>query len=104
MTKKVGHTPRMAALRSARSEISAGAYNVGAAKAHLSEILDLVEQTGKEVLLTRRGRPVTRLVPVPQGMSIVGAGQDDPDINHEVIAKDDWWGALPETETQDWYG
>ena len=94
----------MAALRSARPEISAGAYNVGAAKAHLSEILDLVEQTGKEVLLTRRGRPVARLVPVPQGMSIVGAGQDDPDINHEVIAKGDWWGALQETETQDWYG
>jgi hypothetical protein len=37
-------------------------------------------------------------------MSFVGAGQDDPDINHEVIAKGDWWGALPETETQDWYG
>jgi prevent-host-death family protein len=101
MTKKV---VILWQLRDRHARKFPGAYNVGAAKAHLSEILDLVEQTGKEVLLTRRGRPVARLVPVPQGVSIVGAGQDDPNINHEVIAKDKWWGALSEAETQDWYG
>ena len=37
-------------------------YNVAEAKAHLSEILERVE-SGEEVLLTRRGRPVARLVP-----------------------------------------
>ncbi len=37
-------------------------YNVAQAKAHLSEILELVE-SGEEVLLTRRGAPVARVVP-----------------------------------------
>jgi prevent-host-death family protein len=93
----------MAARKSARTE-SSDQYNVGAAKAHLSEILDFVEQTGKEIVLTRRGRPVARLVPVRRTVSILGAGEDDPNINHEVVAEDDWWGALTDAETQDWYG
>jgi prevent-host-death family protein len=33
------------------------------AKTHLSELLDRVEQ-GEELVITRRGRPVARLVPV----------------------------------------
>jgi len=38
-------------------------YNVGEAKTHLSEILEHVEETGEEILLTRRGRPVARVIP-----------------------------------------
>lgn len=38
-------------------------YNVGDAKTHLSKILDHVEETGEEIVLSRRGRPVARVVP-----------------------------------------
>jgi prevent-host-death family protein len=38
------------------------AYNVAEAKTHLSEILERVE-AGEEILLTRRGKPVARVVP-----------------------------------------
>ena len=51
MTNFDGHNQAMAA-----------SYNVAQAKARLSEILERVE-TGEEIVLTRRGRPVARLVP-----------------------------------------
>jgi prevent-host-death family protein len=38
-------------------------YSVTAAKAHLSAILDHVERTQQEVVLTRRGKPIARIVP-----------------------------------------
>lgn len=40
-----------------------GSYALADAKAHLSEIIDHVEVTGEEVVVTRHGKPVVRLVP-----------------------------------------
>jgi prevent-host-death family protein len=42
--------------------IEVGAYE---AKTHLSSLLDKVEQ-GEEVVITRHGRPIARLVPTRQ--------------------------------------
>ncbi len=42
-----------------------GAYSVAQAKAHLSEILKLVEG-GQKVAITKRGRPVATIVPVQE--------------------------------------
>jgi prevent-host-death family protein len=42
--------------------IEKNSYNVGDAKAHLSAILEHVEKTGEEIVLTRRGKPVARVV------------------------------------------
>jgi prevent-host-death family protein len=39
------------------------------AKTHLSELVDQVASGGEDVLITKRGRPVARLVPVPSGDS-----------------------------------
>ncbi len=44
-------------------EPSKNSYNVGEAKTHLSEILERVEENGEEIMLTRRGKPVARVVP-----------------------------------------
>lgn len=38
-------------------------YGLTEARAHLSEIISHVEATGEEVIVTRRGKPVVRLVP-----------------------------------------
>jgi prevent-host-death family protein len=78
------------------------AYNVAEAKARLSEILQRVSE-GEEVLLTRRGQPIARVIPIAKKTSILGAGKHDPNINHDVVARDDWWKPLRDDETREWY-
>lgn len=78
-------------------------YNVAQAKTHLSEILEQVEE-GEEIVLTRRGKPVARVVPGGRtGMSILGAGTQDPNIDPRVLASDNWWKPLSQNEAQVWY-
>ena len=77
-------------------------YNVAEAKAHLSDILDRVA-TGEEVLLTKRGKPIARVVPVERSASILGAGLHDPNINRDVLAEDTWWKPLSGEEADAWY-
>jgi prevent-host-death family protein len=48
------------------SKISDLTYGTFDAKAKLSEILKKVEQ-GKEIIITRHGRAVAKVVPVPRG-------------------------------------
>ncbi len=40
------------------------AYNVAAAKSQLSDLLGRVAYGGETILITRRGKPMARLVPV----------------------------------------
>ena len=78
-------------------------YNVAEAKTRLSEILRRVS-AGEEILLTRRGRPIARLIPVATRISnILGAGKHNPNINFDVIARDEWWKSMPDEETRTWY-
>lgn len=78
-------------------------YNVAEAKSHLSEILERVAE-GEEVLLTRRGKPLARLVPASRtGGNILGSGREDPNINFEALASDAWWQAAFDEETTPWY-
>jgi prevent-host-death family protein len=77
-------------------------YNVAEAKTRLSEILQRVSE-GEEVLLTRRGRPIARVIPAARTSNILGAGKQDPNINLEVVARDDWWKPMAEDESRSWY-
>jgi len=79
-------------------------YNVAEAKSRFSEILDRVSR-GEEILLTRRGRPVARVLPTAPAElpSILGAGRHDPNINHDVIGEDHWWQPMSDEETKPWY-
>lgn len=43
------------------------------AKAHLSALVERVEQAGEEIVITRRGRPAARLVPVDDDSAIESA-------------------------------
>ncbi len=49
--------------RHQKNDLKKNSYNVGDAKTHLSEILEHVEETGEEIVLTRRGKRVARVVP-----------------------------------------
>lgn len=75
-------------------------FNIAEAKSHLSELLERVSN-GEEILLTRRGKPIARLVPAthPDG-SVLGAGRSDPNINLNVLAANQWWKT---TSDESWY-
>ena len=78
-------------------------YNVAEAKTHLSEILERVSE-GEEILLTRRGKPVARVIPAGStAVNVLGAGTHDPNINFDILDRDDWWKPLPEGEAKTWY-
>lgn len=53
------------------------------AKAHLSEIVERVATTGEEVLITRRGKPMARLVPIDDSSAIESA------LAHLLAARED---------------
>ena len=57
-------------------------FNVHEAKTHFSRLLDLVIE-GEEILITRNGIPVAELVPARQQGLVLGAGQDDANINRD---------------------
>ena len=77
-------------------------YNVAEAKTHLSDILAQVA-AGEEVLLTKRGKPIARVVPIARTASVLGAGVDDANINHDVLTEDAWRKALSDDEAAGWY-
>ena len=78
-------------------------YNIADAKMHLSEILERVSE-GEEILLTRRGKLIARLVPAGQtAVNILGTGTHDPNINADILKRDNWWKPIPEKEAQSWY-
>ena len=52
------------------------------AKAQLSALVERVASTGEEVLITRRGRPMARLVPVDDDSAIESA------MAHLLAARD----------------
>ena len=52
------------------------------AKAHLSALVERVASTGEEVVITRRGKPVARLVPVDDESAIESA------LAHLLAARD----------------
>jgi prevent-host-death family protein len=79
-------------------------FSVADAKSRFSEILKRVAE-GEEIIVTRRGKPVARVLPAVGApvRSILGAGRNHPNINHDVIANDDWWKAMSDDEAKDWY-
>jgi prevent-host-death family protein len=72
-------------------------FNVHEAKTQFSKLLDQVLQ-GEEVVITRNGMPVAELVPARERPFPLGAGRNDPSINHEVLRKDEWWRPMTDEE------
>lgn len=72
-------------------------FNIHDAKTHLSRIIERVER-GEEVIISRAGSPVAKLVPLAQAVHRTGRGSlrgtlvvaddwDSPEVN-EAIARD----------------
>jgi prevent-host-death family protein len=74
-------------------------YNVHDAKTQFSKLLDRVLE-GEEVLITRNGVPVAELVPARKRPFPLGAGRDDPAINQEALASNEWWRPMTDEEVE----
>jgi prevent-host-death family protein len=67
--------------------------NVSEARQHLPSLVDDVAESGEEVLITRRGQPLARLVPFRPA----NAGQGTPSLRELPIkVADDFDAPLPE--------
>ena len=68
-----------------------------AAKTHLLELLDQVNTRRKPVTITKRGRPVARLVPIdePSPVSIFGCMKGTFKITGDIVGPEpDAWEAM----------
>ncbi len=72
----------------------------GKLKAHLLQVLRELEQTGENVIITDRDRPVARITPIKQGITMEEAFADVygklvilEDINAPTI--EEWGDLLP---------
>lgn len=70
----------------------------GKLKAHLLQVLRELEQTGENVIITDRDRPVARIIPIKQGITMEEAFADVygklvilEDINAPTIEE---WGDI----------
>ena len=65
----------------------------GEFKARCLELIDEVAETGEEIVVTKRGEPVVRLVPIPaKGKVFFGAMKGTATIHGDIIGPffDDW--------------
>jgi prevent-host-death family protein len=67
------------------SEVSAEQFNIHEAKTHLSRIIDQVEQ-GKEIVISRAGKPVAKVVPLTEHVHRVGRGS----LRGKIVLAEDW--------------
>jgi prevent-host-death family protein len=67
------------------------------AKSRLSELVKRAKQ-GEEVILSRHGRPVVKLIALPPAKRILGRARG---IVQEVDK--DWWKPMADEEAEDFY-
>jgi len=78
--------------------VTTHAYNIYEAKTHLSRLVNEVE-AGEEVVISRNGRPVAKLVPVePERKPRVGGF-----LKGKIWIADDF-DEFTEQDERDWYG
>ena len=75
------------------AENAAAQFNIHEAKTQLSRIVERVER-GEEVIISRAGRPVAKVVPLPKRVHRTGAGT----LRGRIVLADDW--DSPETNAR----
>lgn len=74
-------------------------YNIHQAKTQFSRLLALIGQ-GESVIIAKNGVPVAELVPYQRKGLQLGAGRNDPDVEHQTVSSD-WWRAMSDEEAED---
>jgi prevent-host-death family protein len=75
------------------AENAAAQFNIHEVKTQLSRIIERVER-GEEVVISRAGRPVAKVVPLPTRVRRTGAGS----LKGRIVLSDDW--DSPETNQE----
>jgi prevent-host-death family protein len=68
-----------------KTEIPAGEF-----KTHCLALLDEVAETGREIIVTKRGKPVAKLTPIEPPKSLKGSVTILGDIIGPAFDDDDW--------------
>jgi prevent-host-death family protein len=68
-------------------------------RANCFKILDHVQNSHAEIIITKRGKPIAKLTPMPQVPNkdpllgaMQGLGRDIADLTEPVVAPEDWEG------------
>lgn len=72
------------------------AVNASKFKAECLGLLDEVAQTGQEIVVTKRGKPVARVVPVEEPPSLLGSITYNVSDEELIAPLDEPWDALRE--------
>lgn len=64
---------------------AAAQFNIHEAKTNLSRIIERVER-GEEIVISRAGTPVAKVVPLVRRMKRTGRGS----LRHGLVAAEDW--------------
>jgi prevent-host-death family protein len=64
---------------------TAAQFNIHEAKTNLSRIIERVEH-GEEIVISRAGTPVAKVVPIGRGARRVGRGS----LRGKLVVADDW--------------
>ncbi|MEO8735709.1 MAG: type II toxin-antitoxin system prevent-host-death family antitoxin [Edaphobacter sp.] len=86
-------------LPAARATRTPESISASKAKTHLLELLNTVDRKGESVIITKRGRPVAKLVPIEQTAprSIFGWMKGSGTITGDVVGPEpDIWNAMVE--------
>lgn len=78
---------------------SAEQFNIHEAKTQLSRIIDRVEH-GQEVIISRAGTPVAKVVPLPARAGRTARGS----LTGELVLADDWDSDAVNAEIADQFG
>jgi prevent-host-death family protein len=79
--------------------LPARSISIYALKAHLSQVVSEVEQTGTGVLVTRHGRPVAQVLPAPAPNEPRRAG-----LWRGKMSVPDGWDEFTDQDAAEWYG
>ncbi len=62
-------------------------------KAHCLTLMDEVQRTGEELVITKHGKPIARLAPVPANSepSVVGWMRGTSEVVGDLIGPEDVW-------------
>jgi prevent-host-death family protein len=78
---------------------AAGQFNIHDAKTNLSRIIDRVEH-GEEIIISRAGRPVAKVVPLVRSVSRTRRGA----LRGRLVMADDWDAAEVNNAIADEFG
>lgn len=67
------------------SSDAAAQFNIHEAKTHLSRLIDRVEH-GEEIIISRAGTPVAKVVPLVKRVNRAGRGS----LRGRLVAAEDW--------------